>query len=130
MRPKFLTRFSDGESSDYGPAPIGTAAYTKDDEDAALDTLLSMGHHGDTMGWNGKDAILTDSLLMMPGRDAPASTKAAGQDRGILAEMSAYADTPKVTKRHVTADHPASEGRTHIKGPTHPPKSILNEGGL
>lgn len=124
MRPRLLTRFSDGESSDYGTAPVGTATYTKDDEDAALDILLSMGHQGDMAGSKGDGAILTESLLIMPTKER-ASRHLETQDRGILAEMSGYADTPKISRNKQVSESKPSTAK--VQGSSN---SILREGGI
>lgn len=118
MRPRLLTRLSDGESSDYGSAPAGTATYSKDDEDAALDILLNLGQQGDKAGWHDNDALLTESLLMLPGKVLP-MRKTGAEDRGILAEMSGYADTPRVSRQA------QQSGKEHASI-----DSILGEGGL
>lgn len=124
MRPKLLSRLSDGESSDYGSAPIGTATYTKDDEDAALDILLNLGQQGDIASWSENDKLLTESLLMMPGKVLP-SRRGGAEDRHILAEMSDYADTPKVIRQKPNSDVLAGSSKKQ-----EPTTSILREGGL
>ena len=126
MRPRLLTRFSDGESSDYGSAPAGTATYTKDDEDAALDILLNMGHQRYSEAHSGEnDALLTESLLMTHEKKSLPSWRRDGGDRGILAEMSGYADTPKVSKSKLLEATKVSS--TGVQGASH---SILREGGI
>lgn len=122
MRPGLLTRFSDRESSDYGQAPVGEAgAYTKDDEDAALDILLSMGNQG-TVGWSEKGAILTDSVLNDTTSAEQRLQESNKNDRGILAEMSAFGDTPKVARTH--------QYREAAKKVAGSGSSILQEGGF
>lgn len=126
MRPRLLTRFSDGESSDYGSAPVGTATYTKDDEDAALDILLKMGHQRGTEAEGERtNTILTESLLIPHGQKVQASWRTDSGDRGILAEMSGYADTPKVSRSKQVESTKISA--TEIQEST---SSILREGGI
>lgn len=122
MRPKLLTRFSDGESSDYGQAPVDAGAYTKDDEDAALDILLSMGNQG-TMGWSEKGAIFGDSIHS-PSIEQSAQAKGTA-DRGILAEMSAFGDTPRVVRNVAGRKEGGEAGPSGSIG-----SSILREGGI
>lgn len=122
MRPRLLTRFSDGESSDYGQAPTDTGAYTTDDEDAALDILLSMGNQA-TMGWSEKAAIF-GGWIHASSMEQSAQAEGKG-DRGILAEMSAFGDTPRVIRNVAGRKEGGEAGPSESTG-----SSILREGGI
>lgn len=130
MRPKMLTRLSDGQSSDYGRAPFDTGAYTKDDEDAALDILLSMGNQA-TMDWTEKAAILSESMVL------PAAKQSQSQEhlndkkhnRGVLAEMYMTGDTPRVD-RHRPRKSASDKSERATQGAQVRTESILQEGGI